>query len=364
MRELFSATMNFDNIPSKSWIVGKTSLDNTEANLRQSASATFVCDALKNDSVPSPTLGVSFSHHSQLFHSRSLLLKGSILPEGALYIYVILRYYWSIMSDEHSKYTAYLQSHPLALDICYLVGRAASRGLSAKEASVFLGRAIQTTSSSLRELEDIGILQSEKTVLERRFTAKDPRVFKEALRQAASLTPTKTVFKGRILPTQILFDHLAKELSARAHAAKVTVARGVSPDIPFAKLVADYVVTDSRGYNHLIGIKHITNEVSFERVLGWFFTLLMLRDDMPNMGLIVLVAILDTRQLKAILDSHQLNMWSLEKLVAGKYGSKAAVILEQANDITLMAPEFAGKLANEIWDVLSLKISSGVKQRQ
>jgi len=261
------------------------------------------------------------------------------------------------VARERILYVGYLQKHPLALDLCYLLNK--SQHLTATEAAGQLGVSIQTTTNALRDMESFGILESEKAGRTRTYRPRDNDAFQSTLHNLDFLKKAmrKGRFNERILPLRTLLKNLGDELSHKKGIK--SLQSDTTVNTPLLPVKVDFQL----GYDkevYAVIVSRIVDDRSLLASIGKLFLLLTNRDigdirtnDGPEPKPIVFDMVvllnLNDREYEGGLES-----WNTEQTVKVLGKNRISIIEEHPDDLTLMAPGFARKLAASIWDAVGV----------
>lgn len=245
-------------------------------------------------------------------------------------------------SKDAERYVEYLQNHLLGVKLCMLLARKNFLQLNAVLAAQELSLTVQTTSNGLHELEDAGILKSEKTGLTRFYLPTDKQTLDEAL-----AIIRRSDFKAPrlgIISMDILHSNFSEALYATAKTNKASVERNKKFEkTPLGELIVDYVVRMDES-SHVLELER---GLDLDKLLGRAYWLATLHEQ-RLVSTVVIIAFLETGQVHP-------GVLKLQKYLRQDVGEWMTFMYEPGDDYTITRPEYASNLVDKIWPLLSSK---------
>jgi hypothetical protein len=240
-----------------------------------------------------------------------------------------------MLSRSAQSLVEYLQTHLLGLRLCMLFSTEGVQELTASTAAQSLRLAIQTATNGLHDLEQDGILQSEKRGVTRFYSPKNRTSFNEALE-----TIRGSGFKAPRLGAvamDILEGNLSRNLSAKAKGNKAEIERGARFETPLGELVVDYLVRLGR-QSHVI---ELGRSAEFESIVGRAYLLSLLRKS-KQVNSVTFVAFPD-------ISHGDLRTRELSRHFRDELGTWMRFLFEPRDNYTLTRPDYAKDLADKAW---------------
>jgi len=250
------------------------------------------------------------------------------------------------MSSKHTptEMSTFLLAHPLSLDICALMDRHGGSGaeITPSAAAKQLNLAITTTATALRELENLGILQSKRVGKERRYTPRNPSTFWDVIEKAKSLPAGRSRVKGTVFPLVELQRRLEREL-LRSKGVK-DLREGTIVETPLMTRRLDFQLETEDGRVCAIQIQRVIDSHSVLMRLG---EILLLLNGKPTFD-----SVLDVNL--GYKENYLPKPWDVKKTVELLFGNRARVIQDQVDDSAFIDPEYVADLARRICESLGL----------
>jgi ubiquinone/menaquinone biosynthesis C-methylase UbiE/DNA-binding transcriptional ArsR family regulator len=258
------------------------------------------------------------------------------------------------MDPAYLKYVEYFRKHPALQQYYFWVGQ--EKALSAKDLSKKMGMAIQTVTNALKDLEKIGLLQSEKKGRVRTYTLKDPRLFKGLSSHSYGY------YRGRqrkddIISTSVFSQNMEKWLRYLADImeGKLYVNQTFYTNI-LNSLKVDFVIENQSGQK-LIMILNLRNSSDVEAALGRILSLILSKDLNPNLKAIIAVCLVnqdrppatgEERGAESDFINFITNTFGRLADPARKFEVTTTNLFEKVLPGDVEKPEFAEKLSNSI----------------
>ncbi len=210
--------------------------------------------------------------------------------------------------------------------------------LNAGFAAQRLRLTIQATTGGLHDLEDHGILVSEKEAITRFYTPKEKKAFDEALeivRRSGFRAPRLS-----LVSVDILRDNFTRFLLTKAKAEKAEAVRDVKFETSLGELSVDYLVKVGKS-SHVI---ELGKSADLDALIGRAYRLSLLRKN----GLvrsITLVAFPEVGQADP-------RIYRLFQHFRDELGTWIAFMFGPGDDYTLTRPDYARDLADKVWQGL------------
>ncbi len=241
-------------------------------------------------------------------------------------------------SKDAERYVDYLQNHLLGAKLCMLLARKELHRLNAALAAEELSLTVQTTSNGLHELEEAGILKSEKEGLTRFYWPTD----KQALDEALAII-YRSDFKAPrlgIISMDILHNNFSEALYATAKTNKASVESNKKYETPLGELIVDYVVRMEKS-SHVLELER---GLDLAKLLGHAYWLATLHQQ-RLVGTVTIVAFLEM--------GHHPGVLKLQRYLRQNVGEWVTFMYEPGDDYTITRPEYASSLVDKIWPLLS-----------
>lgn len=265
------------------------------------------------------------------------------------------------MSTIHS-YIQYFQKHPSSLDLCYFLTLNSNKWITASLVSKELNLSIQTVTNSLKDLESQGILYSKKEGRERKYFVRDPYTFYKAFDEAVHFMQSKRM-KGRYFPLQILLDELGHELQRLSikDAHRLEILQNARLSDQLLDLVCQFQIVKHSTLINSVIISQIDSEEAILSLLG---TILMISEELIE-GTLTIILLIDPsriiyerysdlipKRVQSIFEALANDSPSSQNEEKKKpLGKKVSIIEKFVSKTSLLIPNYAKKLAGEIWNL-------------
>ncbi len=185
------------------------------------------------------------------------------------------------------KYVEYFKRQPMTQQYYYRIGT--KKSATATELSKQMHRSIQTVTNVLRDLEKVGLLNSEKKGRVRTYTLKDPRLFKGL---SSVYYFSRRGIKEDIISRSTFSQNMEKWLRYVAQILEGTLYVDQTFHVHIlGSIKVDFVIENKNG-QHLIMFISIDNKEEVESTVGRIFSLLHSKDINPNLTTIFAVCLI------------------------------------------------------------------------